>query len=163
MSHNRKSLMRQLRNVCLVIRHQAEQTEAKVQQANALLHELKRNRVVQETVVVGPVLFIRRDAQTPDGSDTSQVVQAVLCMENGIGAAFWDSDLYTELSSVFGGLESEVGCAFVPFERCEPSVRAALLPHIESLVGKLWQRMREARQAVRSRRCSTVPFTIKPE
>lgn len=152
MSTNWKSLLRQLRNLCLVIRHQAEQAEAKVQQANALLRELRRNRVVSETVVMGPVLFTRRYPPTPGGNDTGEVVQAALCMDEGVGAAFWDTELFSELSQIVDGLESEVSSAFVPSERCEPSVRAALLPHIEPLVGELWQRMREARQALRHQR-----------
>ena len=148
MPSNWKALVRQLRNLSLVIRHQAEQAEAKVQQANSLLRELQRIRVIRETVVLGPVLFVRSYAPTPGGNDTGEVVQAALCMEDGVGAAFWDTELFSELSQIVNGLESEVSSAFVPFERCEPSVRAALLPYIEPLVGEVWRRTRAVRRPV---------------
>ena len=141
--------MEDLWKLCLAIRQQAEHAEAKVVQANVLLQELRRNQAVGEAVVVGPVLFTRCYPPVPGGNDTGEVIQAVLSVDGGVGAAYWDSEVYAELSRIEEALDAMVKTAFTPFEECEPAVRAALLPHLNPMVAELWRRTRQARNTFR--------------
>jgi len=115
--------------------------EAKVEDVTIALRELKRNPAIADLVVLGPVLFVRSYPPMPGGNDTGEVIQAVLWPTAGVGAAFWDSELYADLSQIPDGRESAISAAFVPFHRCEPLVRAALLPHIQDLVDELSRRL----------------------
>lgn len=136
-----KANIRRLRHLGLVIGHRSEQAEAKVEDANIALRNLRRSKAIADIVVLGPILFARSYPPNPGRTDTGEIVQAVLWATEGIGAAFWDSELYADLAQVPDGRESEIASAFVPFQRCEPVVRAALLPHIHNLMEELTRRL----------------------
>jgi hypothetical protein len=67
-------------------------------------------------------------------------VQAALLVPEGLGVVLWDSDHYAEMCDLPDGLEADT--RFRAFARCEPAVRALLLPHIEPLLERLYQRLR---------------------
>lgn len=150
MSKSWEPLLQDLRNVCLAIRQQAQQTEAKVEHINVLLRELHRNGAVGDRVVVGPVLFTRAYPPVLGGSSTGEIIQAMLTLDGGIGVAFWDSEVHAELSRIDEGLDSLAKMAFIPFHECDPALQAALCPHVEAMVAQLWRSSRSVRDAFRS-------------
>jgi hypothetical protein len=64
------------------------------------------------------------------------VVQAALCLPGGLGVVLWDSEEYTHLSEIPQGLEAEARMGFQAF-KCEPAIKALLLPHLEALLHQL--------------------------
>ena len=90
------------------IRHCCDQAEAKVREVNKLVRELGENGFVNETVILGSVIHHRYYAPQPGGSDSGQLVQAVLHVPHGYGVALWDTEDYAALNEVSQGLESEI-------------------------------------------------------
>jgi hypothetical protein len=79
------------------IRHSCDQAEAKMAEVNRLLQQLAETGWVQETVILGAVIHQRYYAPLSGGHDSSQVVQAALCLPGGLGVVLWDSEDYTSL------------------------------------------------------------------
>jgi len=123
------------------IRHSCDQAEAKMAEVNRLLEQLAETGWVQETVILGAVIHQRYYAPLSGGHDSSQVIQAALCVPGGLGVVLWDSEDYTSLSEIPQGLEAEARLGFRPFERCEPAIKALLLPHLETLLHQLRRRL----------------------
>ncbi len=63
-------------------------------------------------------------------------------MPGGLGVILWDTEEYAELGRVPEGPESEARLHLQPFEKCEPALKALLLPQIEPLIQRLFERMR---------------------
>jgi hypothetical protein len=97
--------------------------------------------VFNETVILGPVIHQRDYSPEEGGRSSGQLIQAVLRLPDGVGVAVWDTDHYDALKDVPDGLAFEVWNCFVSFERCEPGIKALLLPHIEPLVEELFRRL----------------------
>ena len=68
------------------------------------------------------------------------MAQAALCVPDGIGVVLWGAEAYAQLCATPEGLRREARAGFRPFEMCEPSLRALLLPHVESLLQELGRR-----------------------
>jgi hypothetical protein len=87
---------------------------AKMNEVNQLLGQLGKAGLVHETVVLGEVIHHRYYSPQREGHDSSQLVQAVLCLPGGIGVVLWDSEKNTELRDVSDSLESEARLGFRP-------------------------------------------------
>ncbi|HEY7157662.1 MAG TPA: hypothetical protein VH575_27145 [Gemmataceae bacterium] len=119
------------------IGHSCDQAEAKMAEVNRLLEQLAQTGWLQETVILGEVIHQRYYVPSAGGHDSSQVVQAALCLPGDLGVVLWDSDDYTQLREIPQGLEAEARPAFQSFECCEPALKALLFPHVEALLHQL--------------------------
>jgi hypothetical protein len=69
------------------------------------------------------------------------VAQAALCVPDGIGVVLRGAEEYARLCASPEGRRREARAGFRPFEMCEPSLRALLLPHVEALLRGLRRRL----------------------
>lgn len=114
---------------------ECEHADAALAGLNGRLDRLARLGLVGRTAVLGPVVLTRPYA-AGGPSDRGQAVQAVLALPGGFGTVVWDTD---DLAAVEDSdrLEAEAVGAVVPYEECEPGVRALLAPHAGPLLQKL--------------------------
>ncbi len=122
-------------------RHCCKQADAKMGEVNRLIRQLAEAGSVQETAFLGEVIHRRYHAPAAPEHDPAQVAQAALCVPGGIGVVLWGAGAHARLYTTTEGLEREAGAGFRPFERCEPALRALLLPHLESLLQELGRRL----------------------
>ena len=121
-------------------RHCCAQADAKLAEANRLIQQLAGARSFPETVVLGEVIHSRYYPPAAHEDEPARVAQAALCVPDGIGAVLWEAGAYARLCATPEGLRREARAGFQPFERCEPALRALLLPHVESLLHGLGRR-----------------------
>jgi hypothetical protein len=122
-------------------RHCCAQADAKMGEANRLIAQLAGARSLRETVILGEVIHPRYYPPAGHEEGPLQVAQAALCVPGGIGAVLWDGGAYAWPRTTPEGLRRGARAGFRPFERCEPSLRALLLPHVEALLQGLRRRL----------------------
>jgi hypothetical protein len=121
-------------------RHCCAQADAKLAEANRLIRRLAGGGLVQEAVILGEVIHPRYYPPAAHEDEPARVAQAALCVPDGIGAVLWGAGAYARLCATPEGLRREARAGFQPFERCEPALRALLLPHVEALLHGLGHR-----------------------
>jgi hypothetical protein len=130
-----------LRERLLRMKHQLEFAEARALDANMLIQEVSRSGVLPPLAVLGPIIESRQYPPTPGGNTSGCVIQAALVVPGGLGVVFWDSDEYSELAQIEDALEADALTRHVPFEQCEPAIRALFEPHIGELVARFAERV----------------------
>jgi len=121
-------------------RHCCAQADAKMGEVNRLIRQLAGAGFVMETVFLGEVIHSRYYPPAAHEDEPARVAQAALCVPDGIGVVLWGAGAYARLCATPEGLRWEARAGFQPFERCEPALRALLLPHVESLLHGLGRR-----------------------
>ena len=121
-------------------RHCCAQADAKMGEVNRLIRQLTGAGSLQETVLLGEVIHPRYSPPAAHKDEPARVAQAALCVPDGIGAVLWGAGAYARLCATPEGLRREARAGFQPFERCEPALRALLLPHVEALLHGLGRR-----------------------
>lgn len=111
-----------------------EHADAVLEGLNGLLARLHALGLWQTTVVLGPFVLTRSHG-VGGPTDSGQAVQAVLTLPGGFGAVYWDTEEAVAARDE-EGLESEVTSRVVPYEECEPGVRALLAPYAVVLLQK---------------------------
>ena len=122
-------------------RHCCAQADAKLAEANRLIRQLAGGGLVQEAVILGEVIHPRYYPPAAHEDEPARVAQAALCVPGGIGVVLWGAEDYAQRCATPEGLEREARAGFRPFEMCEPSLRALLLPHVEALLRGLGSRL----------------------
>lgn len=111
-----------------------------VLQINRLLGDLADEGVLEPVMILGDVLFDTRLQATTEGRQSHQVLQAAMGLGyGGVGAVVWNAQKFDRQVRQLDSL-SEEGVNYVPFERCTPEVRRALLPFLTSLLNCLRER-----------------------
>jgi hypothetical protein len=141
MSKRFEEIVDRLRWLAYWGRHASDQADTKVSQVNALIRQLGEDGWVHPVAFLGAVIHERYYAPRPGGSESGQLVQAALLVPQGLGVVLWDSEASAELRRLPEGPEAEASTLFRPFADCEPALRALLLPHIEPLLERLYQRL----------------------
>lgn len=121
-------------------RHCCAQADAKMAEVNRLIRQLAGAGFLPEMVVLGEVIHSRYHPPAAHEDEPVRVAQAVLCVPDGIGVVLWGAEEYARLCATPEGLKREAHAGFRPSERCEPALRALLLPHVESLLQGLGRR-----------------------
>jgi hypothetical protein len=124
-----------LKTLNLEIRQQLEVAEARVEPLNLLIKHLHATGLLNEQIFLGDVIWQRAYDVHVDTS-SGQIIQASLSTKKGFGAVFWDSEEFFHLSQA-PNLDAEAALLHVPFEQCEPAIKALLLPQLELLVRQL--------------------------
>lgn len=140
---NIEQIVKHLRSLNAQLTQGCDQADARMRDVNDQIHELARTGLINPTFYLGPIIHSRDYSPRPDGHDSRQIIQAALSIPNGIGAVFWDSDDYLHATVYPEGLESDAVLYFRPFAKCEPAIRAKLLPHIDRLMEKLFGHLGE--------------------
>jgi hypothetical protein len=122
-------------------RHCCAQADAKLAEVNRLIGQLAGAGPLQEAVFLGEVIHPRYCPPAAHEQGPVQVAQAALCVPGGIGVVLWGAGEYARLCASPEGLRREAQAGFRPFEMCEPSLRALLLPHVEALLRGLRRRL----------------------
>jgi hypothetical protein len=122
-------------------RHCCAQADAKLVEVNRLIRQLAGAGFVQEAVFLGEVIHPHYYPPAAHEHGPAQVAQAALCVPGGIGAVLWGAGEYARLCATPEGLQRGARAGFRPFERCELSLRALLLPHVEALLQGLRRRL----------------------
>ena len=122
-------------------RHCCAQADAKLAEANRLIRQLAGGGLVQEAVILGEVIHPRYYPPAAHEDEPARVAQAALCVPDGIGVVLWGAEEYARLCATPEGLRREARAGFRPLERCEPALRALLLPHVEALLRGLRRRL----------------------
>ena len=135
MPKNLNDMLAILRALNLEIRQQMELTEARAETANQLVAQLAATGLMNDRIFLGDVILTRAYSAHYE-TGTGQVIQAGLSVNGGFGAVCWDSEEFATLEEV-GELESEAILKHVPFERCDPAIKARLLPQLEALLDAL--------------------------
>jgi len=136
MTDNLTPRLQELKDLNLQIHHQAEQAEARVATANPLIAQLAANGVIAEQILLGQFLLLRGYSVRFPPADSGQVIQAALAVPGGFGAVIWDSE---ELASLRDSpqVEFEAFWRFVPFDQCEPIVKALITSNLAPLFDQL--------------------------
>lgn len=125
-----------LRDWDLAVRGLAEQAEARVAEANALVRELHRAGRVRADVLLGAVVSVRPYDPGCGPEDAGQVTQAVLAIPDGLGVVFWDTEEYGLLAPGPDRVR-EARRLFTPVADCPPLLRVQLLPFVADLLARL--------------------------
>jgi len=136
MSDNLSARLEALKDLNLQIHYQAEQAEAKVATANPLIAQLAASGLVADQILLGQFLLLRGYSARFPPRDSGQVIQAALALPGGLGAVVWDSE---ELASFRDSpnYECEAFWRFLPFEQCEPIVKALITSNLAPLFDQL--------------------------
>lgn len=136
MKDNLSARLEALKELNAQIRHQAEQAEARVATANPLIAQLATSGLVADQILLGQFLLLRGYSSRFPPKDSGQVIQAALALPGGVGAVVWDSE---ELALVRDSpqYECEAFWRFVPFNECEPIVRALITSNLAPLFDQL--------------------------
>ena len=126
----------------LRMKHQLETAEAKAAGLNGFVNEVWQFGLSSRTAFLGPVITTRAYDPEEGGVDSGQVIQAVLLVPGGLGVLVWDTEEFVKLSEIPDGLEAHAPLYHVPFERCEPMIRALLNGYIEPLVERLLEALK---------------------
>ena len=140
MSETRNEVFERLAWLHFWARHCCAQADAKMGEVNRLIGPLAGAGFVQEAVFLGEVIHPHYYPPAAHEQGPVQVAQAALCVPGGIGVVLWGAGAYAQLCTTPEGLRREARAGFQPFERCEPSLRALLLPHVEALLHGLGRR-----------------------
>lgn len=121
------------------VRRLAEQAEARIAEADALVRDLYQSGRVRACTLLGPVMSIRPYDPGCGPEDSDQVTQAVLTIPRGLGVVFWDGE---DLLAIPQGKErEEEACRlFTPVAECRPLMRVQYLPFAMELVTRLVRR-----------------------
>jgi hypothetical protein len=111
-----------------------EHADAALDGLNGLLARLYPLGLWQPTVILGPFVLTRSYGNL-SRTDTGQAIQAVLSFPGGFGAVYWDTE-DAVVAREAETLKAEVAPRMVPYEQCEPAVRALLAPHVAVLLQK---------------------------
>jgi hypothetical protein len=123
------------------LHHTAEQAEAHVERADRLIRKLTDSGLLAEGVILGPIIHERGYTPGRGGSDSAQLIQAVLHLPKGLGVVLWDSEEYVQLEPQHDGLEVAAMSRFSPFAECDLAIKALFLPHLPDLMDKLRKRL----------------------
>lgn len=134
-----RELSDRLRAWDAAVRRLAEQAEARVANADALVRDLHRAGRARPQVLLGPVLGVRPYDPGCGPEDSGQVTQAVLLVPDGLGVVFWDTeDLYALPPGP--DRDREARRLFTPVAACRPLLRVQFLPVAAELVTRLVRR-----------------------
>jgi hypothetical protein len=136
MSNNMRARLQALNDLNVQIHHQAEQAEARVATANPLIAQLVASGLVAEQILLGQFLLLRGYSVRFPPRDSGQVIQAALALPGGFGAVIWDSEELALLRES-PQYECEAFWRFVPFEQCEPIVKALITSNLAPLFDQL--------------------------
>lgn len=131
-----RDLSDRLRDWDAGVRRLAEQAEARVADADALVRDLYRAGRVRAKVLLGPVMSVRPYDPGCGPEDSGQVTQAVLLVPEGLGVVFWDTE---DLHALPPGAdrEREARRRFTPIAQCRPILRIHTLPCAVELLARL--------------------------
>lgn len=131
-----RDLSDRLRDWDAGVRRLAEQAEARIADADALVRDLYRSGRVRARVLLGPVMSVQPYDPGCGPEDSGQVTQAVFLVPEGLGVVFWDTE---DLHAVPPGpnREREARRLFTPVARCRPILRIQYLPCAIELVARL--------------------------
>jgi hypothetical protein len=118
------------------VRRLAEQAEARVAEANAMVRALHRSGRIRPWVLLGAVMSVRPYDPGCGPEDSGQVTQAVLLVPEGLGVVFWDTE---ELAATADGPDRWRAARrlFTPLAECRPLTRVQFLPYAAELVARL--------------------------
>lgn len=106
---------------------------------NELIHELSPAWNGTNTAFLGPVL----DSLSPmDGTE----YRAAVLVPDGVGVIVWSSAENDAAEQLKRGEIDELTAEFIRFERCRPEVQQGLLPHIASLLERIYQRLNTGKE-----------------
>lgn len=125
-----------LQQLNLEIRQRLEIAELKVSRVNPLLAQLAASRLLNETIVLGAIVFQRPYGALSAVEESGQLIQAALAVPGGFGAVLWDSEEFAYLRDT-PQLEAEAARKAIPFEQCSTAIKALLLPQLEPLLDRL--------------------------
>jgi hypothetical protein len=122
-------------------RRLAEQAEACVAEADALVRALHRAGRLRPAVILGAVMGVRPYDPGQGSEDSGQVVQAVLLVPEGVGVLFWDTE---DLHLIPHGpdRDREARQLFTPLANLRPLMRVQLLPYAAELLARLFEAAR---------------------
>ncbi len=131
-----QSLASALAKVNGQIKHDLQDAEAKVSDANALIGELARSGMLRRAVLLGK---FREASLDPDSGDSepAHIIQAALLIPEGIGVCAWDSHEAYKPDQDPEHFDREVRKRFVPFGDLDETDQVFILPQLESLVEQL--------------------------
>ena len=118
------------------VRQLADQAEARITDANALIHDLHRAGRVRAHILLGPVLSVRPYDPGCGPEDSGQVTQAVLVVPDGLGVVFWDTEDW-HATPTGRDREREARHLFTPIAACRPFLRVQVLPFAADLLARL--------------------------
>ncbi|QDU59954.1 hypothetical protein Pan216_07890 [Planctomycetes bacterium Pan216] len=125
-----------LKQLNLRLRHLNEQAEARVEGLNEQFRALHATGMLHNLVLLGSVI-LSRPYGVGGPFDSGQSIQAALSLRAGVGAIYWDTEDAATLADDPDGYEREASGRVVPFEECEPAVRALLYSCIPDLVERM--------------------------
>jgi hypothetical protein len=120
------------------VRRLAEQAEARINEANAIISDLHQAGRTRSRVLLGAVMSVCPYDPGCGPEDSGQVTQAVLLVPEGLGVVFWDTEDYS-LCSPGRERQLEARRLFTPIAACRPLLRVQFLPFAIELLTRLVQ------------------------
>lgn len=149
MNERYQSLRQRLKEVSYLITHLNEPTEAKLGELNAHLHLLSQSGLLAEAVILGAIIHQRNYPPRPGGHSSVLYFHAALVARRGVGTILWDSEEYFAAEAE-DALETLAPASFVAFHDCEPIVKVLLLPHVETLLEGVIERLANVERQTKS-------------
>lgn len=139
-----RSVLGQLGQLSLSLRAQLDQAEAHVPNINALFARLAEVDRLNETIILGLVIYEGHYNILTGPHEMGQVVQAALMVPQGFGVICWDSAEYLIFRKNPPRTVAELLLRFVAFETCPPAIKTLLLPQVHPLLAQFLGRLRTA-------------------
>lgn len=116
-----------LNRIDLRLRQQLEQAELQIPIFNASVQRIASLGLINDVVLLGEILIRRPYAPGHGPTDSNQIIQAVLLIPGGIGAAVCDTEDWYRLQKLPADLESEAALRFRAFDLFTPGEKALLM------------------------------------
>jgi hypothetical protein len=129
----------QLAKVCESLATGATFAKAYVQSVDRYIAQLRDLGLLNATLIAGPVV-IRRSHGSDGPSDSGELIQAAISLEQGTVAIFWDSEDFA-LYQHDAGFEAEAMLRARPLRECASGIQTILWPAVNDCLAVLLEKV----------------------
>ncbi|MCA9248075.1 MAG: hypothetical protein KDA42_13195 [Planctomycetales bacterium] len=135
MSNELKSILSQLQELNLSVRHGLEIAELYVPLINQQFDQLHAIGLLERQMCLGDVVHEGRYNAANGPEDSTWLLQAALGISyGGIGIVHWDAHDLWEYRNSDGTINTQMLVNFTAFEGCPSAIKGLLVPQVEPLV-----------------------------